>query len=109
LESTTTKSWKSAWEAPAAPVLSFEPVVERVAEVAEPKVEEDHAAEPLEAMPEPPHAATAMPQSTQADMDELVARVLGKMNPDVLQKVTREILKPVIEAIIRHELDSNKS
>jgi len=38
-----------------------------------------------------------------------VARVLGKMNPDVLQKVTREILKPVIEAIIRDELDSKKS
>jgi CheY-like chemotaxis protein len=109
VESTTTKSWESAWEAPAAPVLSFEPVVERVAEVAEPKVEEDHAAEPLEAMPEPQPAATVMPQSAQPDMDELVARVLGKMNPDVLQKVTREILKPVIEAIIRGELDSNKS
>jgi hypothetical protein len=109
LESNATKSWKSAWEAPAAQVLSFEPVVERVAEVAEPKGEEDYAAEPLEAMPEPPHAATAMPPSTQPDMDELVARVLGKMNPDVLQKVTREILKPVIEAIIRDELDSNRS
>jgi CheY-like chemotaxis protein len=102
VESNATKSWKSAWEAPAAQVLSFEPVVERVAEVAEPKVEEDHAAEP-------PHAATAMQQSAQPDMEELVARVLGKMNPDVLQKVTREILKPVIEAIIRNELDSNKS
>jgi CheY-like chemotaxis protein len=101
VESNATKSWKSAWEAPAAQVLSFEPVVERVLEVAEPKVEEDHAAEP-------PHAATAMPQSAQPDMEELVARVLGKMNPDVLQKVTREILKPVIEAIIRNELDSNK-
>jgi CheY-like chemotaxis protein len=102
VESTTTKNWKSAWETPAAPVLSFAPVVERVAEVAEPKVEEDHAAEP-------PRAATAMPQSTEPDIDELVARVLGKMNPDVLQKVTREILKPVIEAIIRDELDSNRS
>ena len=98
VESTTTKNWKS----PAALVLSFEPVVERVAEVAGPKVEEDHAAEPS-------HAATAMPQCTEPDMDELVARVLGKMNPDVLQKVTREILKPVIAAIIRDELDSNKS
>jgi hypothetical protein len=102
VELVPTKSWESAWEAPAAPVLSFEPVVERVAEVAEPKVEEAHAAEPQP-------AATGMPQSTQPDMDELVARVLGKMNPDFLQKVTREILKPVIEAIIRDELDSNKS
>jgi CheY-like chemotaxis protein len=102
VEPAPTKSWESAWEAPAAPVLSFEPVVERVAEVAEPKVEENHAAEPQPAV-------TGMPQFTQPDMDELVARVLGKMNPDVLQKVTREILKPVIEAIIRDELDSNKS
>jgi len=31
------------------------------------------------------------------------------MNPEVLQKVTREILKPVIEAIIRDELDCKKS
>ena len=45
----------------------------------------------------------------QPDMDELVARVLAKMNPEVLQRVTREILKPVIEAIIRAELDSQKS
>jgi CheY-like chemotaxis protein len=42
------------------------------------------------------------------NMDEIVARVLGKMNPEVLQKVTREILKPVIEAIVRDELDSKK-
>jgi len=42
-------------------------------------------------------------------MDELVARVLGKMNPEVLQRVTHEILKPVIEAIVRDELDSKNS
>jgi len=60
----------------------------------EPRPEPQYAAEP---------AATATP-----DMDELVARVLGKMNPEVLQKVTREILKPVIEAIVRDELESKK-
>jgi len=31
------------------------------------------------------------------------------MNPDVLQKVTRDILRPVIEAIIQDELNSKKS
>jgi hypothetical protein len=81
-EAAATTTWGSAWEAPAAPVPSFEPRVERIAEAA---------------------------QSAQPDTDELVARVLAKMNPDVLQKVTREILKPVIEAIIRDELDSKKS
>ncbi len=31
------------------------------------------------------------------------------MNPEVLQRVTREILKPVIEAIVRDEINSKKS
>ena len=38
-------------------------------------------------------------------MDELVARVLAKMNPEVLQAVTREILKPVVEALVKDELN----
>ena len=53
-------------------------------------------------------AATPAETTAEPNMDELVARVLGKMNPDVLQKVTREILKPVIEAIVRDELNSKK-
>jgi len=39
------------------------------------------------------------------DLDELVARVLAKMSPDVLQAVTREILKPVVEALVKDELN----
>ncbi len=42
-------------------------------------------------------------------MDEIVAKVLGKMSPDILQRVTREILKPVIESIVRDEINSKKS
>jgi hypothetical protein len=38
------------------------------------------------------------------DMDEIVAKVLAKMNPEVLQTVTREILKPLVEAMIKDEL-----
>jgi CheY-like chemotaxis protein len=60
--------------------------------------------ETIETPVERPSATNAQP-----DMDELVARVLGKMNPEVLQRVTREILKPVIEAIVRDELSSKKS
>ena len=37
-------------------------------------------------------------------MDAVVARVLARMSPDKLQEVTRELLKPVIEAIVREEL-----
>jgi hypothetical protein len=48
-------------------------------------------------------AAQAVP-----DMDALVARVLAKMSPELLQAVTREILKPVVEAMVRDEMDSKK-
>jgi CheY-like chemotaxis protein len=53
-------------------------------------------------------AEEAAPAMSQPKMDDLVARVLFRMNPDILQKVTREILKPVIEAIIQDELNSKK-
>ena len=39
-----------------------------------------------------------------ANLDEIVAKVLAKMNPEVLQAVTREILKPLVEAMIKDEL-----
>lgn len=41
-------------------------------------------------------------------MDDVVARVLAKMSPEVLQAVTREILKPVVEAMVKEELKSKK-
>ena len=49
-------------------------------------------------------AAPSPAASPEPDMDELVARVLAKMNPEVLQAVTREILKPVVEALVKDEL-----
>ena len=36
--------------------------------------------------------------------DDLVAKVLARMSPEVLQAVTREILKPIVEAVVRDEL-----
>ena len=39
-----------------------------------------------------------------AEMDALVAKVLAKMNPEVLQTLMREILKPVVTAIVEDEL-----
>ncbi|HEY6270066.1 MAG TPA: response regulator [Candidatus Acidoferrum sp.] len=58
-----------------------------------------------EALVEAPAAAAASSPS----MDDLVARVLAKMSPEVLQAVTREILKPVVEAMVREEMKSKKS
>ena len=56
-----------------------------------------------------PHASTYSRESpseaNSANVEEIVARVLAKMSPEVLHAVTREILKPVVEAIVRDELD----
>jgi hypothetical protein len=38
-------------------------------------------------------------------VDYMVAKVLAKMDPSVLQAMTRELLKPVIESIVREELN----
>jgi len=57
----------------------------------------------------PLREAAPAPEPKQADIEALVARVLEKMSPDVMQKVTHEILKPVIEALVKEELDSHKS
>jgi CheY-like chemotaxis protein len=53
-------------------------------------------------------APVAAALAQELDMDALVARVVAKMNPDVLQRVTQEILKPVIEALIKDELASKR-
>jgi hypothetical protein len=47
--------------------------------------------------------------SAPPDMDALVANVLAKMSPEMLQAVTREILKPVVAAMIRDEINAKKS
>ncbi|MGB2668293.1 MAG: response regulator [Candidatus Acidiferrum sp.] len=110
------------WE-PAAPVAAETHAEEPVAE--EPRmeahVEAPHVEGPVAVAPQveeqvvataPAETPVAEPEAAkqaEPDMDELVARVLGKMNPEVLQRVTREILKPVIEAIVRDEINSKKS
>jgi CheY-like chemotaxis protein len=61
-------------------------------------------AEQQETAPAPTAAETAQ----APDMDALVAKVLEKMSPSVLQQVTRDILKPMVEALVRDELDKKK-
>jgi CheY-like chemotaxis protein len=67
-----------------------------------------------EALMETPDAVVEEPESAVApaatpSMDDLVARVLARMSPEVLQAVTREILKPVVEAMVKEEMKSKKS
>jgi predicted nucleic acid-binding OB-fold protein len=42
------------------------------------------------------------------DMEDVVARVMARLSPDRLQEVARDLLKPVIENIVREELDKQK-
>ncbi len=58
---------------------------------------------------EPTSPTPTAPAPTSPNMDDLVAKVLAKMSPEVLQAVTREILKPVVEAMVKEELKSKKS
>ena len=64
----------------------------------------------VEDVSEKPAATSAkIAETSQQDMDALVANVLAKMSPEMLQAVTREILKPVVAAMIRDEINAKKS
>ncbi|HEX8872049.1 MAG TPA: response regulator [Candidatus Acidoferrum sp.] len=121
----------STWDAPMK-VSPDETVEIEAAVSAELRAQEEHVAAHVEEQPvaaheeieEAPAAAEHMdlgaasvpeevheekaPLAVQPDMDEVVSRVLNRMNPEILQKVTREILRPVIEALIRDELNPKK-
>jgi len=87
-----------------------EPESHTPAAVVEAPVEEAHTEEtPVAAAPVEASAPIAVPEEKQPNMDELVARVLAKMSPEMLQKVTHDILKPVIEALVKDELNNHKS
>lgn len=111
----------STWDAPAAP-----PAI-GPAFVSESAAEDVQAALPAEAVeaireevaqvhegPEEAPANEALAASTASEAaaapstEDVVAKVLAKLSPEVLQAVTRDILKPVIESIVREELGQKK-
>ena len=115
----------SGWDSPKAepePAAKAEEQVAAVEVPAQPSVEtatqeaglsnsavdaiREEAAQVAETVPSDVTGQTA---AVEPKMDDLVAKVLAKMSPDVLQAVTREILKPVVEAMVRDELNSKKS
>jgi len=82
------------------PAATVEVIREEASQVAQDAEQAHHS----EAAAVVPASAGAETKPAEPSMDELVARVLAKMTPEALQAVTREILKPVVEAIIREEL-----
>ena len=88
---------QAAIEEAALPAAAVEAIREEAAQVAEDAVQA--AAQPAAAV-----TAVSAPEEKALSMDDMVAKVLAKMSPDVLQAVTREILKPVIEAMVKEEM-----
>jgi CheY-like chemotaxis protein len=79
------------------PPATVEAIREEAAHVAESATQETSAA-----------GDTAKTALAETDMEAMVAKVLTKLSPDVLQALTREILKPVIESIVKDELNAKK-
>ncbi len=121
----------STWDAPLTPAISQPPAPEPVVEAAVEATAEPEAAEPTNSFatadaPDeievvsgtattsviPEAVETAREEvahgATELDMDAVVARVLERMSPDRLQEVARDLLKPVIETIVREELTKRR-
>jgi CheY-like chemotaxis protein len=93
------------------PALS-EDVKVKVEEVALPaaaveaiREEAQHVAET--ATQEAPNVDTSS-KAPEPSMEDMVAKVLAKMSPEMMQAVTRDILKNVVESMVRDELNAKK-
>jgi len=54
-------------------------------------------------------AAQAPPVSVTPEMIEAVSeRVLAQLDPYIIEKISKEIVRPIIEAVLRRELDKSK-
>ena len=52
--------------------------------------------------------ASTHPTATQAEVDAMVAKVLSRLSPEVMQAVTRELFKPIIASLVQDELKSKR-
>ena len=116
---TDSKVRENTWEAGVLPAEKFAEVRHEeaapVIEESAPVDEEEHVAAaetvegPVPMFGQMAESVAAEEEEAKPDMDALVARVIDKMNPEVLKKMTHEFLRPVIAAIIQEELNSKKS
>jgi CheY-like chemotaxis protein len=86
---------KAKAEEAALPAATVEAIREEAQHVAETAAQEAPAVDTTSNAPEP-------------SMEDMVAKVLAKMSPDMLQAVTRDILKNVVESMVRDELNAKK-
>ncbi len=97
LTPTASEEMKARVEEAALPAATVEAIREEAQYVAETATQESPVAETS-------LSATA----SEPSMEDLVAKVLAKMNPEMLQAVTRDILKNVVESMVRDELNAKK-
>jgi CheY-like chemotaxis protein len=86
---------KSMADRAALPAATVDAIREEAQHVAEAAVQETPAADTSAKAPEP-------------SMEDLVAKVLARMSPDMMHAVTRDILKNVVESMVRDELNAKK-
>jgi CheY-like chemotaxis protein len=91
----SSEDMKAKAERAALPAATVEAIREEAQHVAEAAVQEAPSVDTSTKAPEP-------------SMEDLVAKVLAKMSPDMLQAVTRDILKNVVESMVRDELNAKK-
>lgn len=76
--------------------------------VAEKAVDEPDAKERLQEAATPSATSPTPPSTTPPDFEAVVAQVLARMNPEMFQSMTQQLLKPVIEALVRSELEKKQ-
>jgi CheY-like chemotaxis protein len=90
-----------AWSNQVAPSFASEPAPPAPAAEAQPA----RAAVSEHAVHQAVQSFEVPPQPSAELVDRVVARVIERMQPQILDIVTREILKPVVEALVRRELE----
>ena len=90
----------SAWDAPlaAAPAATAVSAPDEI-EVVSGAVASDVIPAAVETAREEAHS------TTEVDMNAVVEKVMARMSPEKLHELTRDLLKPVIEGIVRDELN----
>ncbi len=93
----------SAWDAPVPPP----PQVQELAPVSAPdEIEVVSGAVASAVIPAAVETAREEAHgSAEVDMDSVVEKVMARMSPEKLHELTRDLLKPVIEGIVRDELN----
>jgi len=93
----------SAWDAPLAPAPS---VPEPAPITAPDEIEVVSGAVATEVIPAAVETAREEAHgSVEVDMNAVVEKVMARMSPEKLHELTRDLLKPVIEGIVRDEIN----